>query len=234
MALFHEEASWGFGYKGFPSKKGFCDMSKRKAILLSCFALGLAGILLAANPVFAGGGNGIAPSGPHFDLNLIAVDKPKTQSNAGGGVIFVLENGTSTINLQPGPFEVLNDNATVNPPGALFQLPGPTTSGTFTYSVWARVVGTPGGSGIITPTFTVDGMTIASTNTYIPVPHKAKSTFQNVTSKLLFITYQTTIGGVVTTVTVPIFSNPLANYLWSYNNQGLKTLQLRFYQQQTK
>src|SRR5438270_1738128 len=99
-------------------------MSKRKAMLLSCLATGLAGILLAANPVFAGNGgagNG-APSGPHFDLNLIGVDKPKTQSNSGGSVIFVLLNGTSTINLQAGPFEVLNSNATV-PPGGLFQLP---------------------------------------------------------------------------------------------------------------
>jgi hypothetical protein len=198
-------------------------MSKRTAILLSCLALG---ILLVASPVFAGGGNG-APSGPHFDLNLIAVDKPKTQSNSGGSVIFVLQNGTSIINLQAGPFEVLNDNATVKP-GALFQLPAPTTTGTFTYSVWARVVGTPGGSGAITPEFTVDGMTIVSTGSYIPMPHNGKSKFRNVTSDLLFITYTNTLGQ---TVTVPLFSNPLANYLWSYNNQGLKNIQLRFYQQ---
>src|SRR5262249_45344720 len=146
------------------------NMLKRKAMLLSGLALGLAGILLAANPVLAGNGglgNG-APSGPHFDLNLIGVKQPKTQSNGGGSVIFVLLNGTSTINLQPGPFQVVNNNATV-PPGAIFQLPAPDTTGAFTYSVWARPVGKPGtGTGIIMPMFTDStGTVVAFTGMYM-------------------------------------------------------------------
>jgi hypothetical protein len=89
-------------------------------------------------------------------------------------------------------------------------------------------VGKPGGTGMILPTFVdTTGTVVAFTGGKMFMRNKGKSTFQNVTSDLLFVTYTTTTGA---TVTAPILSTP-AQYLWNYNNQGLKNLQLRFYQQ---
>jgi hypothetical protein len=89
-------------------------------------------------------------------------------------------------------------------------------------------VGKPGGTGIIMPMVTdTTGTVVAFTGMYMTVRNKGKSAFQNVSADLLYVTYVNTLGQ---TVTVPILSTP-ENILWSYNNQGLQNLQLRFYQQ---
>src|SRR6185369_17250534 len=58
-------------------------------------------------------GNG-APSGAHYNLNLIGVPKSKTADMTGndGHRIFVPLTGSTKINLSEGPFEVLDANAT--------------------------------------------------------------------------------------------------------------------------
>jgi len=196
--------------------------------------VGLTGITLAMIPgprVDAGGttGNG-APSGAHFNLNLIGKAEPMPQEGSGGNVIFVLENGISKIYLTPGPFAVLDNNAT-DKNGGSFQLPPPTTgTGSLTYTVWIRAVGKPGGSGSITTCATdpTTGEVICSLNSAVTVRTKGQSKFVNVSSDLLFITYVNSLGQ---TVTVPLFDTSLQNYFWQYDNQGQKIVQMRFYPQ---
>jgi len=190
----------------------------------------LTGIALAVCPgsrVHATG-NG-APSGAHFNLNLIGVSQAKTQDNSGGSVIFVWQNGTSKIYLTPGPFAVLDNNAT-DADGGAFQLPGPDTTGSFTYSVWLRPVGKPGGTGAITTCATdpTTGELVCSLNNVVTVRNTGKSKFVNVSKQLLFITYVNSLG---VKVTVPLFDASLQNYFWNYDNNGLKNVQLRFYQE---
>lgn len=52
--------------------------------------------------------------------------------------------------------------------------------------------------------------------------------FSNVSSALLFLTTCNTTTGKTTST--PIFSQNCQNYFWQYDNQGLRLLQLRFYQ----
>jgi len=97
-------------------------------------------------------GNG-APSGTHYDLNIIGVshDKNANMNQASGNVIFVAlgANGASVstnIQLSPGPFQVLDKNGTDGT--ASFQLPADSTGA---YTVWARALAKPGGqSNIVT------------------------------------------------------------------------------------
>src|SRR5438876_3928421 len=128
-------------------------------------------------PTYAGGGNG-APSGAHYNLNIIGVEKGKTSPMTGSDrhTIFVAlgrntEDGgvTSNIYLTPGEFQVCDGNAfdqafdcNGNPipakNGAVFQLPCNTNipaditweAGTVSasYGVWGRALGQPGGSAV--------------------------------------------------------------------------------------
>jgi hypothetical protein len=95
-------------------------------------------VMLMATPAFAQTGNG-APSGPHYNLNIIGVENPKTATLTGSDrhTIFVAlgNNGTveSKIYLTPGDFQVCDGNAfdfaydcsgtKIQNEGAVFQLP---------------------------------------------------------------------------------------------------------------
>src|SRR5262245_12635984 len=72
-------------------------------------------------------GNG-APSGPHFNLNIIGVPKDKNPNFSGGEGrrIFVDLAGQTKILLKPGPFDVLDADGTDGT--ASFQLPEPDTN----------------------------------------------------------------------------------------------------------
>ena len=198
-------------------------------------------------------GNG-APSGTHYDLNIIGVshDKNANMNQASGNVIFVAlgANGASVstnIQLSPGPFQVLDKNGTDGV--ASFQLPADSTGA---YTVWARALAKPGGqSNIVTCADTGTALTgtgqVCSTQHEVFLRVKGKSTFKNVTTSLTTITLTITAAdllnptvlalltclGLPTTttgdITIPLFSPCLNNFLWQYNNQGLKLLQLRFY-----
>ena len=60
----------------------------------------------------AGAGNG-APSGPHYNLNIIGVSKGKTadMTNSDGHSLFVPLQGQCKINLQQGAFQVTANRA---------------------------------------------------------------------------------------------------------------------------
>lgn len=187
-------------------------------------------------------GNG-APSGAHYNLNIIGVPKAKSgDGSAGGNVIFVnLGNkGTSTTvtskilleqSASAGVFAVLDKDGTDGE--AKFSLPAPGT-----YSIWARALGTPGGSATMTTCATditgapADG-DICSTQNEVFVRGTGKSSFRNVTANLTTINLDPLLDADAVTAcggtTVSLFDGCLEGYFWQYDNTGLKLLQLRFY-----
>ena len=204
-------------------------------------AAAVAAALSATAVAAAQTGNG-APSGPHYNLNIIGVshDKnPNMNGNGSGNVIFVdlgTKSGvavTTKILLSQaanGVFEVLDKNGTDGE--ASFALPAPGT-----YTVWARALGTPGGQAKIATCATfVDPTTglasiLCSTDNEVFVRGTGKSSFRNVTSAL---TTMTLVAGspaqlACGTTSVSLFDACLQDFLWQYDNNGLKLLQVRFY-----
>ena len=197
-------------------------------------------VLALAVPAFAGEkGNG-APSGPHYNLNLIGVPNPKTADMTGdnGARIFMPLWGKANIKLcnssdPEGPcygmdFAVLDANGTDND-GASFALPepDPTNSGTSQYSVFARALGKPGGTAKMTTCATdpvSDEIVCSMAVLNLDRSHKG---FDNVTKYLLYIYYD--LDGDGTAERIPLFYDSLEEYFWMYDNSGLKLAQLRFY-----
>jgi hypothetical protein len=217
-------------------------------------------LVAVALPVYSQTGNG-APSGAHYSLNIIGVDKNKTAPLTGSDrhTIFVALTNSgdshSNIYLTQGDFQVCDGNAfdaaydcsgqKIQNQGAVFQLPCNTnitsTSGetiipcsggdTAAYTVWARALGQPGGSATITtcafdPTL---GEEVCSTENVVLVRNSGKSTFKNVTNELTSI--YADIDGDGTLERVALFSGGLEDFVWQYDNNGLRLAQLRFYLQ---
>ncbi len=176
-------------------------------------------------------GNG-APSGAHYDLNIIGVPKNKSANMTGGDGhrIFVPLTGSAKINLAEGDFAVLDANGTDGT--AAFQLPNPDADGdgVTSYSVFARALGTPGGSSITTTCATdpVTGDTVCSDQSMVLVRDRGGSKFTNVSKSLLYVIAD--LDGDGTVEKVPLFSDQLQDYFWGYDNNGLKLAQIRFYQ----
>lgn len=177
-------------------------------------------------------GNG-APSGAHYNLNIIGVPKDKTADMTGnsGHRIFVKLEGKTKIMLGEGDFAVLDANGT-DGDGAKFQLPNPDPDGdgTTAYSVWARELGKPGGSAKMV-TCAIDPVTledVCSMDTLELGRSKGKSTFRDVSRYLLYI--YADLDGDGTTERVALFDERLQGYYWDYDNNGLKLVQLRFYE----
>ena len=207
----------------------------RQAAVLAVTASALAGVATAQT------GNG-APSGSHYNLNIIGVAKNKnTQPDwASGNVIFVsLGNKdsaavTTKILLSQsgdGSFDVLDKNGTDGQ--ASFSLPAPGG-----YTVWARALGKPGGRAKITTCaediVLNDPAVICSTQNEVFVRGTGKSSFKNVTSALTTIVLDPVADAAAVTAcggntTVSLFDTCLLGYFWQYDNNGLKLLQVRFY-----
>jgi len=211
----------------------------RKAIILA-FGLAVGTAAAIAQPR-----NG-APSGPHFNLNILGKEQCPTDpmTNGNGGVIFVLLNGgdvatnltgklasniskVNKIFLQESPdntFNVLDGNA-CDKNGALFELPNPTNG----YTIWARALGTPGGNATITPCATDTNTleVVCSSTNVLLMRTKGKQTFENVTTQLTTLTFISPITGLP--VTVSLFDPAFQDFFWNYQNNGLRLAQLRFY-----
>ncbi len=180
-----------------------------------------------------------APSGPHYNLNIIGMSKEKSTNMTGGAGhrIFVSLGGKSPE--QPvmtkillsqsmdGTFQVLDANGTDGT--ASFKLPAPGT-----YSIWARPLGKPGGMSKMT-TCAIDPITlteVCSTSNEIFIRDTGKSSFRNVTTALTSINLDDSLTDVIAAcgaTTVSLFSPCLEGYFWAYDNNGLRILQLRFY-----
>ncbi len=175
-----------------------------------------------------GAGNG-APSGSHYQVNIIGTSTKSTNLTGGNGArIFVPLAGTAKINLSEGDFSVLDANGTDGT--AAFQLPDPDSDGdgVTSYSVYARALGTPGGSSTTTTcAYDKDGALICSSESMVLVRNAGGSRFTNVSRELLYVVADVDGDGV--TEKVPLFGDDLQDYFWQYDNNGLRLAQLRFY-----
>lgn len=209
----------------------------RSWILVGIIALILTGIFwyfntyVKSTEMRAKAGNN-APAGAHYNLNIIGVPKGKTVDMTGsqGHRIFVPLQGSCKIGLNEGVFAVIDANCTDNN-GAAFQLPNPDpeNDGVTSYSVWARALGKPGGKSTTTPCATdvITGDLFCSTYSMVMVRNTGSSKFTNVSSMLLYV--YADLNGDGTLERYNLFNDALKDYYWNYDNNGLKLVQLRFY-----
>jgi hypothetical protein len=204
-----------------------------------CLATAIAVAAAARLPGQTGNG---APSGPHYNLNIIGVshDKNPNMDQGSGNVIFVdlgTKSGSAVTtkillsqSADAGVFAVIDKNGTDGE--ASFQLPAPGS-----YTVWARALGTPGGQAKLTtcasdPALTgTDGATVCSTLHEVFVRGTGKSSFRNVTNALTTIELPVDSPAALTcgSTVVALFNPCLEGFFWQYDNNGLKLLQVRFY-----
>ena len=192
-------------------------------------------------------GNG-APSGAHYTLNIIGVAKDKSADFSGGNGhrIFVDlgktgEAANTRINLSEGDFLVTDANGTDGTAGFQLPNPDPDLDGTTSYSVYVRALGKPGGSASMQSCYEDTTGTWCAAQFLGGVAPitigRAKggvAKFVNVSKDLLFVDFCTQWDITGTTCLsvsqIPLFSNKDLSYYWSYDNQGLKVAQLRFYE----
>ena len=174
-------------------------------------------------------GNG-APSGWHFNLNLLGMTQDKTADISGGNRIFIYYEGRTKIELRMGDYAVLDGNGTDGV--ARFQLPDPDPEddgGQLAYSVWVRAVAGKG-SASFQSCFTE--FETNSTWCY------AGSLVQNITKSNKFTDVSRDLLQVCADVDttdgtdlelVPLFSDLGEDYFWYVDNDGLRNVQMRFY-----
>jgi hypothetical protein len=201
--------------------------------------------MFAVSMIFAGAtiptqatGNG-APSGPHYNLNLIGKDKtdilPDDSNNGHRIFVNLFADGVAKKNkiyLTEGDFGVIDADATDG--RAEFMLPNPfNDDGSRSYYVYVRELGKPGGSGSLTTCYTDvlgDDYCLLGELTVPLNRSTGKSTFRDVTTELTTLCFDSDPDPAITTVVCEsIFSDALKDYYWNYNNDGLKIIQLRFY-----
>ena len=187
-------------------------------------------------------GNG-APSGEHYNLNIIAVSHPKSGDLTGGGNVIFVNLGTKTTAVTTkimldqsavaGVFAVVDKDGTDGE--ARFLAPGARPA-----TPWARALGKPYGEGTLTTCATdVTGVPairagdICLSLSEVFVRGTGKSSFRNVTSNLTTISLDPVLDAAAVDAcggtTVNLFDGCLEGYFWKYDNNGLKLLQLRFY-----
>lgn len=201
----------------------------------------------------AGVGNEV-PSGPHYNLNLIGMEKDKNV-NIGCGQgrrIFVRLSKTKrvTTRILLGNSDLVEDGRDFfvedcdgTDGEATFYLPNPDpeNTGTTEYSVYIRLRGKPWGD-IMMDTCATDpstGEELCSDYKVVKVRETGpgKNKFDNVSKELLYIyawvcTVVDEDTGECTNyeyMRVPLFSDVLEDYLWRYDNNGVRIAQLRFY-----
>jgi len=235
----------------------------KRSINLTLIALTTALFSVTAIAGKNGNGNG-APSGAHFNLNIIGVEKGKkpAMDDQNGHVIFVKLGKAGRVStkiwLAEGPFKVMDANGT-DSDGATFQLPAndceaaldagndPSIdcSNETIYTVWARALGKPGGSAIIntcrtdtTDVYgddTVDDYCSTESVEVTSETGKGKKVFDNVTRELTTVCvdwWDDTLGELGTDGICDsreqLFDYD-EDYWWTYDNNGLRLAQLRFY-----
>jgi hypothetical protein len=184
-------------------------------------------------------GNGLPDNGHArlYKFNLIGVprDKKPEMTDDAGKRMFVKLEGPSKIYLQKGEFDIIDANAT-DGNGGRFQLPDPDPDGDGEtwYGVYIRPVGTPGGSatigscieGDLDPTLEGDE-TLCSTETKLLVRGTGKPQVENVSKELLSLCLDTDdVLGCDTRSF--LFDDDAMEYLWNYDNNGLRVAQVYF------
>jgi hypothetical protein len=186
-------------------------------------------------------GNG-APSGWHFNLNLLGMSKEKAMTgdweapHDNGHRIFIPYEGKVDIYLREGEYQVVDPNGT-DQDGAKFQLPNPDDgSGDLAYSVWIRPVAGKGdisfmscfdeyadGNGDPGGTWCYAGELVQNLT--------KSNRFKDVSRDLLQVcAYVLQSDGVTYEYElVPLFSDEGENYFWHVDNNQMRNTQLRFY-----
>jgi hypothetical protein len=196
----------------------------------------LALVSMAVLPVLAAvqtTGNG-APSGPHYNLNIIGVSKEKNGGvwdNDGHRIFVKLWGADTKIWLVSGDsFNVIDSDGTDGSATLQLMDPYPGTTTTAVYRIYVRVLGKPGGSMGMTSGFVDDlGNYWYSLESVNLTRTKGASKFTDQTLKLTTIYVDITNDGIDNPVRYYLFDNPLWNYFWDYDNAGLKLLQIRIY-----
>ena len=215
---------------------------KKKLIIVAIGALVVCGLLLSSAVLAFGGNNkdGFKVNGKHYNLNIIGVDKgDKPVGDSSGHTMFVKLNGKTKIIMTQdtdGEFKVVDRNGLQGP--AEFNIaPGH-------YNVYARALGKPGGKVNITANGTFIDAEVGEKLIllgYVNINRttgKPKSVninelfYVNVT---LCTQYNETSGSCEEWVVFEDYwvfdiDELLIEYYWDYNNEGLKLLQVRFYE----
>jgi hypothetical protein len=192
-------------------------------------------------------GNG-APSGQHYTLNIIGMEKGKNADmNATGSAMFVKLDRTGALvttkimltESTDGSFAITDKDGTDGVAGYTLPAPGG-------YAVYARALGTPGGSATITTCAEgyVDSTDAQIADEVCSTQNKVftrdgRPKFENVTQELTTIVIDADLepGAYLACtgdetgadVRVNLFDDCLYNYFWKYDNRGLRILQIRFY-----
>jgi hypothetical protein len=211
-------------------------MRMRWSVTLAIAAV-LAAAFLVSSVAAVETGNG-AISGKHYNLNLIGMEKnDKLPNDANSGArIFVNLFGRSKIYLKEGTdFDVVDADATDG--RGEFMLPAPVNqydeNGVYTgpgkYQVFIRALGKPGDATATLSTcveYMENGVLVTECSTgednIVELQRvKGQPKFDDVTREL------TTV--VIDGIRYDIFDTAFQDYLWAYDNLGLKHVQLRFY-----
>jgi hypothetical protein len=198
---------------------------------MKAFVPTLAATALTLGMSSAIAGNG-APSGAHYNLNLIGTDyKDVDMSGNNGHRIFVKLWGNTKILLTEGDFDVLDANGTDGE--AAFQLPAADAdcNGVSDYSVFVRALGAPGGGATMKTCLYDTDEEYCSSEEVSLSRSKGKQSFTNVSKELLTVVYDIDDDGDLERT--PLFGDDEYGYLWDYTNQGLRLAQLRFYDEYT-
>ncbi len=197
------------------------------------------------------------PSGPHFNLNIIGVEKGKkpAMNNSDRHTIFValgkFQTTETDIWLTPGDFAVCDGNGfddaydcegnDIGKTGAVFQLPCNLNvpaditcdAGLVTayYEVWARALGKPGGQAWMTLCAydTTDAAWECSSSNVFLVRAVGKGNKPSWQDVTNQLTMFVDPSGLNAGQKVALFSGDYEDFYWQYNNNGLKLAQIRFY-----
>ncbi len=193
--------------------------------------------LLAASASLAGGSKWQV-NGPHYNLNIIGMEKHGTVGDSDGHTMFVKLDGKTKIVMTQstgGSFQVTDRNGLDG--SASFNIaPGH-------YNVYAIPHGKPGGKVDVTAygnfTDAVDGSTLLPLG-YVNIARSAGKPQSVNINELFYVDVTICTGLNATTGTCAeettytdywVFDVPeLLEYYWDYNNDGLRQLQVRFYQ----
>ena len=182
----------------------------KKTSIIAIGALVVAGLFLTSAVLAANENNGF-PSGKHYNLNIIGVDKAKEVGDSNGHTMFVNLNRRTKIIMTQDPgggFDVVDRDGTDG--RAEFNIaPG-------YWDVYARALGKPGGEVNISA-YTDD--------LYLGSVELTRDTGKPQTKNINKLFY---VGGEW------IFDiGEFEEYYWDYNNKGLKLCQVRFYENAT-
>jgi hypothetical protein len=147
----------------------------KKLIALGISLILIVALMISATPALAGTGNG-APSGAHYNLNIIGVPNAKNANFDGGNGarIFVLRTGPTQFYVHGGDsYAILDHDGTDRTVGTSISDPGiilpydASLSPTWRVDIWVRLVG-PKGSAVNWSSYYTDdaGVTWVLYNTF--------------------------------------------------------------------